>query len=130
MSYAASVVTAAVAAFVFSSVWYMALAPVEMRVLGPAAPDRGGRPAPAKALLELVRTAVVAAVVAGLARALDLDGVGSTLLLGLVLWVGFPLMLLTGSIMWESVPAVTAALHAGDWLIKLLVIALVVGLWL
>jgi len=130
MSYVASVAIAAVAVFVVSSVWYIALTPIEVRVLGPAAPDRGGRPAPAKALLELVRSAVVATVMAGLARALDLHGVGSTLLLGLVLWVGFPLMLLTGSIMWEKVPPVTAALHAGDWLIKLIVISVIVGLWL
>jgi hypothetical protein len=68
----------------------IALTPVEVRVLGPAAPDSGRRPAPAKALLEFVRTAVVAAVVVGLARTLDLCAVGSTLLLGLVLWVGFP----------------------------------------
>ncbi len=109
-----------------SSVWYIALTPVEVRVLGPAAPDRGRRPAPANALLEFVRTAVVAAVVAGLARALDLHGVGSILLLGLVLWVGSPLILLTGS---ENVPPMTAALHAGDWLVKLVVISIIVGLW-
>jgi hypothetical protein len=99
-----------------------------VRVLGTAAPDRGRRPAPAKALLEFVRTAVVAAVVVGLARTLDLHAVDSTLLLGLVLWVGFPLMLLTGSMLWEKVPPMTAAVHAGDWLVKLGVISIIVGL--
>jgi hypothetical protein len=52
----------------------------------------------------------------------------SALLLALVLWVAFPLVLLTGSIIWERVPWQTAAIHAGDWLLKLLLVALVVGL--
>jgi hypothetical protein len=32
--------------------------------------------------------------------------------------------------MWDKVPTVTAVLHAGDWLLKLLVISAIVGLWL
>jgi hypothetical protein len=35
---------------------------------------------------------------------------------GLVLWTGFPLVLLTRSMMWDKVPTATAVLHAGDWL--------------
>ena len=31
---------------------------------------------------------------------------------------------------WEKVPTVTALLHAGDWLLKLIVTAVIVGLWL
>jgi hypothetical protein len=34
-----------------------------------------------------------------------------------------------GSVIWDRVPPVTALLHAGDWLLKLLVIAAIVGLW-
>jgi len=55
--------------------------------------------------------------------------VGAAVLLGLALWLGFPFVLLTGSMMWEKVPAVTAILHAGDWLLKLVVICVIVGLW-
>lgn len=113
-----------------SSVWYTALSPVEARVLGPAAPDRGGRPSGAKILLELVRSIVLGALIAGVTRACHLDSVGSAVLLGLALWLGFPAVLLTGSMIWEKVSTVTAMLHAGDWLLKLLVISLVVGLWL
>lgn len=40
------------------------------------------------------------------------------------------MVLLTGSIMWEKAPTVTALVHAGDWLLKLLVISAIVGLWL
>jgi Protein of unknown function (DUF1761) len=76
------------------------------------------------------RVSVSPAVVAGVARTADLHGVGSTVLLGLALWLGFPLVLLTGSMLWDRVPAATALLHAGDWLLKLLVISVIVGLWL
>lgn len=51
------------------------------------------------------------------------------LLLGLALWIGFPLVLWTGAIIWESTSAKLAALHAGDWLAKLLVVAVIVGVW-
>jgi hypothetical protein len=125
-----SVAISAVSVFVLSSAWYTALTPVEIRVLGSAAPDRGGRPSPVKALLELMRSVIVGAVIAGLAHTCHLHTVGSTVLLGLALWAGFPLVLLTRSMIWDKVPPVTALLHAGDWLLKLVVIAVIVGLWL
>lgn len=130
MNATVSVAIAAVSVFVLSSAWYAAVTPVEVRVLGPSAIDRGGRPSGAKVLLEVVRSVLLGAVIAGVARACHLHGVGSSVLLGLALWVGFPFVLLTGSILWDKVPAVTAVMHAGDWLLKLIVISLIVGLWL
>jgi hypothetical protein len=124
-----SVVVAAVSVFVLSSLWYTTLAPVEARALGPATPDRGGRPSPAKALLELLRSVLVGAVIAGVAHESHRHGAGPTVLLGLALWLGFPLVLLTGSITWDKVPAATALLRAGDWLLKLVVISAIVGVW-
>ncbi len=81
-----------------------------------------------KVVAELLRTTVTAAVFAELADqagALDLPAGAA---LALLAWLGFPLVLLTGSVLWEQVPPVTAALHAGDWLLKLFLIALVIGL--
>ena len=49
--------------------------------------------------------------------------------LGLFLWIGFPVILLTGSIIWENVPWKVAAIHAGDWLVKMLVISIIVSMW-
>jgi hypothetical protein len=50
---------------------YATLMPVETRVLGPAAPGRGGRPSGVKVLLELTRSVLPGAVIAGwLARAI------------------------------------------------------------
>jgi hypothetical protein len=49
--------------------------------------------------------------------------------LGLALWIAFPVVLLVGSVTQENVPWKLAAIHAGDWLAKLLIIAVIVSLW-
>ncbi|WP_435107990.1 DUF1761 domain-containing protein [Nocardiopsis synnemataformans] len=116
---------AAVAAFVVSGVWYGVFAK-QLKELGPSA-----EPKPMALLLpvELVRNLVLATVLAWLASATGAVGVPGALVLGLVLWVGFPGVLLAGSVFHENVPWRLAALHAGDWLVKLLVIAAIVGFW-
>ena len=58
-------------------------------------------------------------------RATYSEGLG----LAAMLWLGFPAVLLTGSMLWERTPLVTAALHAGDWLLKLVLVAVVLGLF-
>lgn len=126
----AGIAVAAFAAFVLSSVYYVLLSPMEQRALGERALDRG-KPGPAKVAAELVRTAVVAAGfawVADRAGLLSLLSLPASLSLALVLWVAFPVVLLTGSIIWERVPWQTAAIHAGDWLLKLVLIAVALGL--
>ena len=121
------IAVAAVAAFIISSVYYAVATPLERRAVGAAALDRG-RPRPWKVLTELLRTAIVAAVFAWIAhRGGDLD-TRHALVLALIMWAGFPLVLLTGSVIWEKVHPATAAMHAGDWLIKLLLIAVIIGL--
>jgi hypothetical protein len=121
------VLVAAVAAFLASSGYYAAATPLERRSLGAAALDRG-RPQPWKVLAELGRTAVVAAGFAWVAGRAGLESLPGGLALAALLWLAFPAVLLSGSVMWERVPPVTAALHAGDWLIKLLLVAVVIGL--
>jgi hypothetical protein len=78
---------------------------------------------------EVLRGLVLAIVVLGLAAATGADsGVGG-LLLGLALWVGFPLVLWTGAVVHEGTPVRLAVLHGGDWLLKLLALGLLAGLW-
>ena len=48
--------------------------------------------------------------------------------LGALLWI-FPAAILLGSVVHEGVPLALAAIHAGDWLVKLLLIGVVVGVW-
>ena len=38
-------------------------------------------------------------------------------------------MILVGSVMWENVPWMLATIHAGDWLVKTLLIAVILGVW-
>jgi hypothetical protein len=67
--------------------------------------------------------------VAGLASKGGIDEFGSGLLLALALWIGFPFVLWTGAMIWENTPWKLAAIHAGDWLVKLLVVAAIVSVW-
>jgi hypothetical protein len=127
-SVALSVVVAAVAAFVLSSVWYM-LFGGRLAKLSPAYAAAGARPSGPVVALELLRSLVVAAVLATLADGIGadtwLEGAG----LGLLAWVGFPLVLFSGSVLHERYPWPLAAIHLGDWLLKLLLVAAVVAAW-
>ncbi len=116
---------AAIAAFIISFVFY-ALVPSGPAPRPEAAEPTPDRPAPWQIVIELLRSAITATLVAGLLIATDENGPTARALLGLVLWA-LPLVLLTGSVVWERVPVRNAALHAGDWLIKLLAIGAIVG---
>ncbi|WP_116953059.1 DUF1761 family protein [Jiangella endophytica] len=116
-----AVAAGTVAAFVIGFVYYGIVgAPA-----GPAGPPR--RPAWQLPVVELARNLVLAAVVVGVAAAADVSSAGGGLLLGLALWVGFPLVLWTGALFHEGVPPRTALVHGGDWLLKLLAIGLIAG---
>ena len=122
-----AVLVAAVVTFIASGAWYTVFGN-ELARLHPAYAGAGGSPVwtvPA----ELVRSLVVAAVVSGLESAISTDGVADAVVLGAVIWFGFPAMILAGSVFHEKVPTELAAIHAGDWLVKLLAIAVIVGLW-
>lgn len=80
-------------------------------------------------LIEGLRNLVVAATVTGLVHGLDIDSIVAAVVLALVLWVAFPVVLLLGSVFHERVPSALAAIHAGDWLLKLAAITLIVTVW-
>jgi hypothetical protein len=122
-----AIVVAAVAAFVASSVYYMLLSR-ELATLSPAYADTS-RPRAWKIAQEPVRNLVIASVVAGLASLLEIADWTGALQLAVALWTAFPAMLLAGSVIHEDVPWKLAAIHAGDWLLKLVIIAVIVGVW-
>lgn len=119
------VVVAVVAAFVISSLWYVAFGGMLAR-LSPAYAG-GGRTSPWVPVLEVVRSAVLAIVVALGCDRLDVDAFGPLVTAALVAWLGFPVVLLSGSVLHEQVPWRLAAIHAGDWLLKLVAMVLIVG---
>ena len=82
---------------------------------------------PCKFPVELLRGLILAAVVAGLASQGKISDAGGGLLLGAALWIGFPFVLWIGAMIWENTAWRLAALHAGDWVVKLLVVAVIVS---
>jgi len=115
-------------AFVASSVWYSPFL-FGRPFLELSGATASPQPSPAKALLELLRTFVLGYVIARLMIRLNVISLKDALEFGLWLWVGFPVILLTGSILWQNVPWQLAAIHSGDWLVKLLLIPVGLALW-
>ena len=127
------VLVAAVVVFVLGWLWYSPLLfykPwMRLRGLDPVAAMAGVKMPGGKLLVELVRCLLLAYVIA---RFVALLGISSWLMavhFGFMAWIGFPVIILTGSVLWENTPWKVAAIHAGDWLVKLLVISVIVTLW-
>jgi len=123
-----AIVVAAVAVFVFAAAYYIAFSRQRAR-LSPAAAAAGSRPKASLMALELVKSLVVALVVAGLVSLLGITEWTGAVKLALALWVAFPVVLLIGSVTQENVPWKLGAIHAGDWLAKLLIISITVTIW-
>jgi Protein of unknown function (DUF1761) len=121
------VAVATIAAFALSSTYYAVLGDQLADVSDAAAADE--RPPPWKLAVELLRSLILAAVVAGLAAQGEIDEWTGGVLLGLALWIGFPFVLLAGAVIHENTPWKLAALHGGDWLAKLLLVAGIVSVW-
>ena len=86
-----AVVVAAVVIFVVSSLYYMVVA-ARLVDLTPPEGTSGGGLAPWKMGVELIRNLVLATVVGGLASLLGITDLAGGLQLGVVLWVGFPMI--------------------------------------
>lgn len=125
----AATAVAALVAFVAAFVYYVLNGKL-YRQLSPAAQERSAtRPSAGIPIIELAKHCVLAVVVSGLIVKMDVTTWWGACIVALALWIGFPVILLLGSVVHEKVPWRLAVLHAGDWLIKLLLIAAVVGTW-
>jgi hypothetical protein len=128
MNYLA-VVVAAVAAFVGSSVWYGVFGQQLAKVSPVFAELQAEKPAAWRILTvfagSLLLSFVVAYVIGLKADATRMSAVG----IGCLLWLGLSAVQWASSMVWENVPLTMAAIHAGDWLMKLVVISAIVGAW-
>jgi hypothetical protein len=120
---------AALAAFVGSTVWYMVFGKELAKVSKAFAELQAEKPHPEKLLVVFAGSLVLSFVVAyviGLKG--DVDWMGAVGI-GFLLWLGLSAVQWVSSITWEKVPLKMAAIHAGDWLMKLVVISAIVGAW-
>ena len=121
-----AVVVAAIASFAAAAAYYAVFG----RQLAEFRGTAGGQPPTwLVPIVELGKGLVIAFVLAWLAAIGELAGWMDGVLLGLALWVAFPVMLLISSVVHESVSWKLAGLHAGDWLVKLVLIAVIVVVW-
>jgi hypothetical protein len=88
-----------------------------------------GAKMPAALVIEFARCLVLAYVIAVLVASAPPRQADRCGPLWCVAWIGFPVLILTGSVLWENTPWKVAAIHAGDWLVKLLTISIIVFLW-
>ena len=127
-----AVAAAAFLAFLVGAVWYTPLffgeAYLAMRGLD-AATAAGATPAPGEIAGELVRVLVVAYVLACLIARLGIADSFGALRLGLWVWLGFQAMMLLGAVLHEGMPLALYAIHAGDALVKTVLMSLVLGRW-
>jgi hypothetical protein len=124
-----AVVAAAVAAFVASSVWYTIFANtwMELRGIDPATAADMGTPVWAM-LFVVVQSLVVAFMLAYFVVHLGIGDWKGAVRLGALVWI-LPASILLGSVVHEDVPLMLAAIHAGDWLVKLLLMSIILGVW-
>ena len=126
-----AVILTTLAAFAFSSVYYMVFGKARMKLLAnePGATADVRKVPVWKVLLELVRSFVVTLVMAHVIVLARIAGWLDAAQLAIWIAIGFPVMILMGSVTWDKRPWKLAAIHAGDWIIKLLLIAVILGVW-
>lgn len=122
------VTVAAVAAFVAAFIWYVLFADTVMRAQGQDPEAMAAAPPAGLLAVEFARTWIVAAIVASLLTLPTRRSLSRAVGIAFLLWLGFPAMLLLGSVMWENVPPIVAIVHAGDWLLKLVLMTTIVSI--
>jgi hypothetical protein len=125
-----AVLVAGVAGGVVTPLWYLALQDVHARLVPPGGRNiTDFRTAPLAAkLLDFARGFVVAAVLAYVLHAAGATTVAPAVGLAVLLWLGFPAVLLVAPVIWGGESWRLQLLHAGDWLIKLVVMAVMISL--
>jgi hypothetical protein len=121
---------AAIAAFFLSFIWYSVFAKALNEVRpADAATAAEKQPPPWKIAVELSRSVVLSFVLAWTLARIGTTGWIDAVLVGFMLWLGLSAVQWAGSMLWEGVPFRMAAIHAGDWLAKILLITIITGVW-
>jgi hypothetical protein len=124
-----STLVAALASFMVGFLWYgVFFASAYMALLETRAGEAAAPPA-WSFVAEFGRCIVVASVFAYLVANMNVDSLGRALGLALIVWVGFQLSMLFGSVLHENYPLPLFVIHAGDALAKSIVACVVLMLW-
>ncbi len=127
-----SVVAAAIASFVIGGLWYSPLlfgqSYMELRGMSPEAMASSAVPV-GKMIAEFVRGLVIAFVLAQFAARFGVTDWLGAIQLGLWAGVGFYVMIYVGAVIHEDLPWKLFAIHAGDGLVKITAMSLILGLW-
>lgn len=124
-----AVVVATLVAFVASALWYIVFGKELAKVSRAFAELRAEKRQSWKMLVVIVQSLVLAFVVAYVIGLREDGGWTGGVGIGFLLWLGLSAMQWVGSMLWEKVPLKMAAIHAGDWFVKLVVISAIVGAW-
>ena len=128
-----TVLVSAVVVFVSGWLWYSPLLffkPwMRLRGLDPAAAMAGAKMPVGKLVIEFARCFVLSFVIFRFVALLGVVRVIGAVHFGLSVWIGFPVLIFGGLVLWENTPWQVAAIDAGDWLVKLLVVPIIVVLW-
>jgi uncharacterized paraquat-inducible protein A len=113
----------ALAAFVMSSIYYMAFGKLRMKYIDdPKAVADMKQVKPWKMLAEFLRGSVIIYIMVYFFEKFNIN-FSSAISFVILLWIAFPVFLLSGSVLWDRRPWQLAVIHSGDWLLKLLLIA-------
>ncbi len=108
---------AAVAAFVWSTLYYLVL----NKLTGSS--EANNKPPAWKLGAEIVRNFGFVFILAHVFAKLGVIHVSDGLRHSFWLWLAFPVVLFAGTSMWEDMSWKTAVSHMGDWLVKMALIA-------
>ncbi|MEP6986860.1 MAG: DUF1761 domain-containing protein [Chloroflexota bacterium] len=123
-----AVVVAGFVAFVASAIWYIVFGK-ELAKVSPAFAAQQQTRAPWKMAAVIAQSIVIAFVLAYIIARSGATGWLDAAWIGFILWLGFSAMQWVGSILWENVPLKMALIHGGDWLMKMVLISVIIGIW-
>lgn len=121
----AAVVVAGATAFAFSLLWYSPL------LFGSVWTETQGAAAtampPWKFIVAPLRELFTAWFLAWLIGRLGISGCKEAIGLGAILWAAFYVVQLAGAVIFDGMSPALGAIHAGDWLGKMLIMAAIIS---
>jgi hypothetical protein len=124
----AAVIVAGFVAFIASAVWYVVFGK-EMAKVSTAFAEQQQKREPWKMGVVILQSILIAAVLAYIIARSGVNNGLDAVWIGFVLWFGLSAMQWVGSMLWEKAPLKMALIHGGDWLMKIVLISLILGIW-